>query len=344
MSYTIEETDKIKTMVSPEVNYIFNKKTGFSAVWGNIIEEDPDWCPYGPLIADIEITTICKGPGGQLCPFCYKSNNPNGEYMTFELFKDIFDRLPNTLQQIAFGVDAQCESNPDTFKIMEYCRVNGVIPNVTVADISDETADELVRLCGAVAVSRYEDHDICYDTVKKLTDRGLDQVNIHCMISEETYHDADLTLHHIKNDPRLEKLNAIVFLSLKTKGRGSKFHSLDETKFKNLVTTCLHKEISFGFDSCSAVKFLDTVKDHPMYEELKMVSEPCESSRFSAYINTKGEYFPCSFMEGQPFVYGVPVIEYSDFMDVWNNDTNKIFRMKSMEAIDNGQGCQDFKI
>ena len=231
MSYKIQENSRIKTMTSPEVNYIFDKVTGFSATWGATKAEDPDWCPYGPLIADIEITTQCKGPGGNLCEFCYKANNPNGINMSFDHFKEIFDRIPNTLQQIAFGVDAQCESNPDTFAMMAYCRSNGVIPNVTVADITDETADRLAELCGAVAVSRYADKNLCYNTVKKLTDRGMDQVNIHCMISEETYDNALDTLIDIQNDPRLGKLNAIVFLSLKKKGRGKGHTSLSMDRY-----------------------------------------------------------------------------------------------------------------
>ncbi|MCK5020897.1 MAG: hypothetical protein KAS32_28005, partial [Candidatus Peribacteraceae bacterium] len=190
MTYEIHENDSVKALTSPEINYVFDKNTGFSAVWGKTRDDDPDWSPYGPFIADIEITTSCKGPGGKLCKFCYKSNNPVGDYMSLDKFKRVFDKLPNTLQQIAFGVDAQCESNPDTFQIMEYCRNNGVIPNVTVADISDDVADNLSKLCGAVAVSRYDDKDYCYNSIKKLTDRGMDQVNIHMMISSESYNQA----------------------------------------------------------------------------------------------------------------------------------------------------------
>lgn len=347
MSYIIKETSELKVMQSPEVSYIFNKVTGLSAVWGKTEEEDPDWCPYGPLIADIEITTMCKGPGGKLCSFCYKSNTPNnGDNMSFETFKKVFDKLPDTLQQIAFGVDAQCEMNHDTFGIMAYCRVNGVIPNVTVADISDTTADRLVELCGAVAVSRYEDKDICYDSIKKLTDRGLKQVNMHLMISQETFDMAMETIEDIKNDPRLSGLNAIVFLSLKQKGRGTKFHKLTDQNFKRIVDTCFLKEISFGFDSCSAVKFLKSVEGRPNYEELYMVSEPCESARFSAYINVHGDYYPCSFCEGQGYEWerGISVVDCDDFMDIWKCDSNKIFRMNSLDTIKSGKSCSEFDV
>lgn len=347
MNYKISENDVWKLMESDLVNYAFNKVTGLSAVWGRTKEEDPEWSPYGPLIADIEITTICKGPGGIPCPFCYKSNTTSGTYMSFETFKIIFDKLPKTLQQIAFGVDAQCESNPDVWKIMQYCRDNGVIPNVTVADITDETADKLVSLCGAVAVSRYSDKNICYDTVKKLTDRGLKQVNIHQMISVETYAQAIDTITDYRNDTRLEKMNAIVFLSLKKKGRGTGFNQLDNDRFRILANACLARKIPFGFDSCSAVKFLKAIEGHEDYEQLEMMTEPCESARFSAYIDVNGMYVPCSFCENQleGWGSGISVVECDDFVnDIWYNDKNTDFKDVSLACLGNGISCQVYDI
>ncbi len=172
------ETISSKELRSSNVNYIFNKYTGQHIVWGKTLDDDPDYSPYGPFIADIEITTICNGIDGIVCPWCYKSNTQNGHNMTFDTFKIIFHKLPNCLVQAAFGVDSTCTSNPDTFKIFEYCREHGVIPNVTVADINDDTAKKLANVCGAVAVSNYPSmykngENKCYDSVKKLTDAFL---------------------------------------------------------------------------------------------------------------------------------------------------------------------------
>jgi len=74
-------------------NHFFDKETGLSMTWGKNKEDDPTYSPYGPLIADIEITDICFGPGGKVCDFCYKSNTPKGTYMTFETFKRLFEKL-----------------------------------------------------------------------------------------------------------------------------------------------------------------------------------------------------------------------------------------------------------
>jgi hypothetical protein len=71
--------------------------------------------------------------------------------------------------------------------IFKFCRENKVIPNVTIngEDLTDEKANCLSELCGAVAVSLY-DYDTCYNAVKKLTDLGMKQINIHCLVAKET--------------------------------------------------------------------------------------------------------------------------------------------------------------
>ena len=167
------ESENGKKFLSPEYNFVFDKKTGFFARWGKTEKDDPD--SGLPEILDIEVTTICNGiPDAKgkkaPCKFCYKSNTSKGENMTFETFKKIFDKLPKTVTQIAFGADAQSTSNPDLFEMMKYARTNGIIPNITVADVSDEVADKLVEVCGAVAVSAYfTNTDICYNSVEKLS-------------------------------------------------------------------------------------------------------------------------------------------------------------------------------
>jgi hypothetical protein len=338
----IKEKMDTKILRSPEVNYNFSKVTGVSQVWGKTYDEDPDYSPYGPFIADIEITTICSGINNVPCPFCYKSNTMKGSNMSLETFKKVFYNLPNTLQQIAFGVDSKCTSNPDTMDIFWHCRDNGVIPNVTVADISDETAQQLSEVCGAVAVSRYKDKNYCYDSVKRLTDKGMTQVNIHQMLSAETLREALETIRDIQTDPRLAKLNAIVFLSLKKTGRGTLFNTLTQIEFKYIVDLCLEKGIRFGFDSCSAGKFLKSVKDHPMYEKFYECSEPCESTRFSAYINVFGKFSPCSFLDDKD---GLDMVNCKDFMeDIWNHPKTVAFRTRSIKCLSTNQGCPVYEV
>lgn len=147
-------------------NYRYDVSSGHFMRWGKTVNDDPVMAPV-PEILDIEVTDICKGPGGKLCPFCYKANTPMGTYMPFETFATIIDRMP-WLTQIALGVDAQGTSNPDLPQMMEYARSKGIVPNLTVADIDDKIADMIATYAGACAVSRYDDKNYCYDSIKKL--------------------------------------------------------------------------------------------------------------------------------------------------------------------------------
>ena len=342
----IYESKDVKVFRSSNYNYDFNKTNGFFARWGKTEEDDPQWSPYGPEILDIEVTTKCSGPGNKLCKFCYKSNTPDGINMSLDTFKTILSKMPRTLTQCAFGADAHGTSNPDLFKMMEYCRnneYNQIVPNITVADITDDTADKLVSLCGAVAVSRYSDKNFCYDSVKKLTDRGLTQTNIHVMISQETLEQAIETIKDYKTDTRLANLNAIVFLSLKQKGRGERFNPLTLKQFKSLVDLAFELRVPFGFDSCSCNKFLDVIKDRENYKELYQMAEPCESSAFSSYVDVNGYFHPCSFSPITPEWHtGINVVECKSFInEIWNNDAVKSFRKNLIKC---GRSCPLYEV
>lgn len=339
------ETNESKHVRSEHYNYDFNKKSGFFARWGKTKQDDPQMGL--PEIADIEITTKCTGPAGKLCKFCYKANTRNGHNMTIETFDIILSKLPKTITQIAFGADATCTMNPDIWNIMEATRENGMVPNITVADISDDVADNLSSLCGAVAVSRYDNKDLCYDSVKKLTDRGMTQVNIHQMICKETFHQALETIADFKSDPRLEKLNAIVFLSLKTKGRGEHgFTQLSNEEFAELTNLCLDANIPFGFDSCGAQKFIKSLDNVEADKRrvLEMSAEPCESSLFSTYIDVFGMFHPCSFSpHTTPWGDdGLNVLTCGDFItDIWNHERTKQFRKNLLK---NNRHCPLYRI
>ncbi len=348
MKYRVLENSKIKCIRSESYNYNFYKDNGYFERWGKDYKDDPNYSEFGPEILDLECTTICKGvPDSNNktspCSMCYKSNTSNGINMSFDKFKDVLDRFPPTLTQIAFGADATAESNPDLWRMMEYSREKGIIPNITVANISDETADKLVKYCGAVAVSRYENKDICYDSIKKLTDRGMKQVNIHICVAEETFDMCMEVIKDFKVDFRLEKLNAIVFLSLKRKGRGSQWRSLPMVKFKELVDTAMRYKVNIGFDSCGANKFCRCIEGHPDRLRLLQLVEPCESSAFSSYVDVHGHYYPCSFTPGEgEWGIGIDILSTFDFLkDVWYNERVVKFRTALLNC---GRNCPLFSI
>lgn len=336
----------LKIINSPNYNYIFNKHTGFFARWGASKKEDPNMAPF-PEILDIEVSTICNNG----CPFCYKGNTKNGHNMSLQTFKSILNKMEYNgtpfLTQIAFGADAGATSNPDLFDMMRFARSKGIVPNITVADITDDTADKLVELCGAVAVSRYKNKNKCYDSVNKLTERGLKQTNIHVMLSQETLDQVWETIHDYKNDSRLSKLNAIVILSLKKKGRGLNHKPVTQEQFNEIVKFSLENSVPLGFDSCSAPKFLKAVEGHPKQTEFQMLAEPCESTLFSSYINVNGEFFSCSFCEdNDSFSEGIKVLDKEDFVrDVWNASVTNKWRQRLLDRRAGGNfSCPVFEV
>uniref|UniRef100_A0A6M3KY95 Putative radical SAM superfamily protein n=1 Tax=viral metagenome TaxID=1070528 RepID=A0A6M3KY95_9ZZZZ len=334
----ISDTLVKKCARSKDYNFDFNKNTGFFARWGRTLKDDPEFAP-SPEILDIEVSTICH----QACPFCYKSNTTNGKNMTFDTFKIVLDKMPKTLTQIAIGIGS-IDANPDLFKMMDYSRSKGIIPNVTINGerMTGALYDRLAQTCGAVAVSLY-DKDTCYNAVKELTDRGMKQVNIHALLSKETYMKCYETLLSRIIDPRLAGLNAVVFLWLKPKGERNQLHQVESMKrFQDLIETAMEVGGSFGFDSCSAPMFLRAVKDNPNFEQYKVMAESCESfGLFSGYINTDARYFPCSFAEGVgEWQEGIDVLTCNDFVkDIWNHPLLDKYRKRSLAEID-CNGCR----
>lgn len=288
---------------------------------------------------------------------CYKSNTPNGKYMSFESFKKLLDKFPHIvtkdgrkewfLNQIAFGVDAHCKTNPDVWKIFEYCRDNRIIPNLTAAQLDEETAQNIAKYCGACAISRYDEKNVCYDAVDLLTRKyGMKQVNIHQIVAEFSEENIWETLKDIKTDERLKNLNAIVFLSLKQKGRGVVQQPLSQEKYAKIIQYCMDNDIRYGSDSCGAGKLLKSLTPE-QYQQVISVVEPCEATKFSFYCDVDGMYYPCSFManEDGDWKDGINMFEIKDFLkEVWNHSKTTTFREKVKKCNECLDGCCHFKV
>ena len=357
----ILENKKHKIAQSEHYNSIFDKETGMFQRWGKIKDEDPQYCEHSPEILDLEIS---QGVCSMKCKHCYKKNGEdnNTHHMTFDEFKNIFHKVANTkayknkegqmflkneslLQQIAFGI-TDVNANPDFFKMMEYSRKAGVIPNYTTNGmyVTESIARETASLCGAVAVSVYQDKNIAYDAIKKFTDIGMKQVNIHYLLAEQTYDRLFEIFDDYKNDKRLSGLNAIILLGYKPKGNNiGDYDSLSQNKFKQIVDFAFENDIKIGFDSCSANKFVKAIKDRNDADLLTSIAEPCESGCFSSYINSKGKFYACSFCEGEGmWKEGIDVLNCNNFLkDVWNHEKTVDFRNK---LLDNNRRCVMYNI
>ncbi len=326
------------------------------------MQDDPEMSPFGPEIADIEISSAaptdvnqnnpltrvtmggCNGLGCKA--FCYKlSVSKYTVHMTLELFKRIMDRMPPTLLQIAFGV-CSIDSNPDVWAIFEETRRRGIAPNVTInaQGVTDEVASKLASLCGAVAVSvNPHNKETAYSAVEKLTKKyGMSQVNFHVVLANETTDFIKGVVDDIKNDSRLSKLNAMVMLAFKDKGNTRCFKPVTQQAYADMVNYCEEKGIRFGFDSCSAHTYLKVIKDHPNAEQLSQYVEPCESGLFSIYINVFGNMYACSFCENVGmWESGLNVLDYSSVSELWNCEKVQAWRQL---LLNNDRECPFYEI
>lgn len=347
----IMDSDKLKVLKSENYNFLFKKDDGFFARWGKTKEDDGDPEIGLPEIADIEIDTACK----QNCSFCYKANNKIGEYMSLETFKKIFEKITKipSITQIAFGI-TDIDSNPYMWDIFDWAKSHDIVPNVTInaSRMTSELYDKLAKTMGAVAVSvgvGYNKNN-SYNAIKELCDRGMTQVNIHNMICMENFDYTIQLIKDCKTDIRLKNLGALVFLSLKTKGRAEEngFTQLPQEKFDEICEFALKENIRMGFDSCGSHKFLAFLKktdslNDKQKQDMSQSVECCESSCYSLYIDVKGNYFPCSFTPNtKNWERGINIIESEDFIkDVWQNEKTVKFRKN---LIGCGRDCPIYKI
>lgn len=346
--YLVFENSKIKCIRSKEYNYNFDKKTGYFERWGKTKEEDPLFSPFGPEILDQEIS-INGCPNN--CPQCYKGNtNKLATNMTFGEYKRILSKFKNTpLCQIALGI-CGVKTNPDFIRILKYTREQGIVPNFTLSgiDCTEEYIKEISKYIGACAISVYEtDKNIGYNTIEKFINAGITQTNIHLVTMKENIDFVYEVLKDIKIDKRLEKLNAIVLLKMKPKGRAKgHFTNLSQNEYNSLFQYCFDNNIPLGMDSCHSRNFelflQQTNVEEKRKKEIEQSIESCESfGLYSSYINYLGSYFPCSFTEGEEdWKIGIDVINCNNFLeDVWYNNKLVKYREKSINSC-YSTGCR----
>lgn len=353
----IEDQNK-KIVKSLRYNYVFDKNNGFFARWGITKEDDPEFSPFGPEIADIEISSAnaddiknanddtiitnggCSGIG--CSKFCYKKNTSNKTaHMSLNTFKKVLDRFNGNLTQIAFGL-CSLNSHPQLWDIFKETKKRGIVSNVTINGIAtDEECKKLAEHCGAVAVSvNKANKDIAYDTIKRLSqDNGMSQINIHIVLAEDTIPFIKEVVEDMTEDSRLSKMNALVMLSFKDKAKTGCYSPISQNSYNQLVAFMEEKNVKFGFDSCSAPLYAAYIKGKKNEKELGQMAEPCESLLFSCYISFDAKLTCCSFLEG--IEDSINILDYDNIIDVWYSNKVKKWRKKLLE---NKRNCPHYMI
>ena len=342
----------IRKVTMPDYKYAFNTVTGMFARWGKTFKDNPKIAPLGPEIADIEISTVCNGN----CKFCYKANKAEGNNMSIDVYKKVIDILNqnNTLSQVALGV-GDIAANKDLEEILTYSRENRIVPNITISS-NDETVDEeytdlLAKYCGAVSISNYDYkntkkkiYDLYYH-LNKNKDYMLNTINIHQLISKETYDRAKEMLIDFGTDSLYNQLvSSIIFLTLKKTNAGSEEYSMiSKDEYIDLINIARKYNIQLGFDSCGCHNFFVALKNDPNYNFYKGYAESCESSIFSIYVDVNGNFYPCSFIASSDKIIkeDVPnVNNIKDLMsDIWYSKFMQNYRDKIINNVDSDTDC-----
>jgi MoaA/NifB/PqqE/SkfB family radical SAM enzyme len=326
----------MRTIVfSPDYHLLWDSKTGGTMRWGRTVDIDPQYSPLGPELVDWELSTICS----RGCNFCYKSNSPTGRNVLLSEFRRIFKIIPRTVTQMAFGI-GDIDANEELPDILEHCRNNEVIPNITINGrrMTPGRYEMLSTLCGSVGVSNYGPESI--DAVDGLLAAGATQVNIHQVLAEETVKSCTSLLDTCAAKYRGDERIAILFLLLKPRGERNTLTTVRKLEtLKNIVVRAQEAGIPLGFDSCCAGNFMRVAESLGM-KEVENFVEPCESSCFSYYISANHGGFPCSFVEGE--VPGIPMMKVEDFVqDVWFHPTTVDFRKKLLGKC---RSCPEFEL
>lgn len=335
--YLLMDSSEVKLIRSPGFNLNFRKSDGYTEVWGQTRDDDPEYSPYGPIIADIEIDTGCSVN----CPWCYKSGaNVPEKHMTLDTFRKVVDALGIQLTQIALGITTLC-SNPDFFGILRYCRESGISVNLTTSGhgtITDNVLEALYYELGAIAVSVYpHNFDLAFGLARELQERGMKQVNFHLLYYQENLDHVYTVLDRAKDS----NINALVLLAMKQKGGAvTDCTPTTQKQFNAIVDAAMNFDLPLGFDSCGAHKyttFLDSLSDKYLFDKyaatkdkIKMMITPCESMRESIYCNVDAKIFPCSFAEGENnWERGLDILSCDSFLDdIWYHKRTVAWRKR----------------
>jgi len=288
----------------------FNPKNGFlirSDVHG-MKNHNPVQRSF-PELLDIGIMGHCHISHLNICQRagvdCYqKALEKSKENMSLQDYELIINQCKNKVFQVALGGAGDPNKHEDFEKILQLTREVGIVPNLTTSGIFLTVKEiEIIRkYCGAIAISFYsrlekdnngnytETNSDTLSAIQRLVDSKC-VVNIHYVISTDTIDEA-ITRLNLKLFPK--GINAVIFVLYKPVGFGKqeKMLDLNNKTFKRFLHLIQEEKFEFkiGFDTCCTPAIL---------KECNLISEKsldfCEAARFSMYIDSELNAYPCSF-------------------------------------------------
>jgi MoaA/NifB/PqqE/SkfB family radical SAM enzyme len=308
----------------------FNTQFGIELLSGINGNPDPFMLKL-PSLLDIGIMGHCTNK----CNICYQGDKYE-DHMDISDFIKIIDQVKHHTTQVALGGRGDPNKHPEFDQFVMYARRNGVIPNYTTSGIglTQDEVDLTKEYCGAVAVSNY-DQDYTYEALNRFINAGM-KTNIHYVYTRESFREA---LGIVKGEDiwegkfNLSKLNAVIFLLFKRKGRATNLVELDPTYYQLALLCSAIREFAnkssfkIGMDSCLVNYYYDIIAN--LTEEEKLSLDTCEAARMSAYISPSLIMTPCSFCNEE----NGESLKDKSIEEVWKNSvpfmtTREVLRTK----------------
>ena len=313
----------------------FNEANGF------LFRSDVEGTKYNPIqrsfpeLLDIGIMGKCKASERGFCKNfgvdCYqKAKESQKVNMTFDTYKSIIDQCPGKVFQVALGGAGDPNHHENFLDILEYTRNKNIIPNYTTSGylLSQREIEITKAYCGAVAVSFYsklknnnETNDITINAINNFIKANI-KTNIHFVINKDTITEA---IFRLRNNLFPDGINAIIFLLYKPAGYGQtdKLITFNDSNLKELIRIVETTKFSFsvGFDTCftpALIKYSTSIA--------KESFDFCEAARFSMYIDSECNAYPCSFdVSDGKYKYS---LKNKKIIDAWNSPIFNSFRNK----------------
>ena len=303
------------------------------------------WARSYPELIDIGIMGHCTEECKRLCSDvgvdCYQRGaSVTNPHMDFDDYATIIDQSKGKTFQVALGGAGDPNKHPNFKEILEITHESLIVPNYTTSGfmLSDKEIEATKRCCGAVAVSYYsklingkESNVHTINAIHRYVEAGC-KTNIHFVISKKTLSEA---CERLQNDAFPIGVTAIVFLLYKPVGDGH-FNQILQGNEKELKIffDLIEKEHPFriGFDTCFVPLLLKNMKN------IDIASiDSCEAARFSMYIDSTMNAFPCSFGIDDR-TSGLSLLE-SAIQDVWNSPQFEVYRSQDWMVC---KECKNF--
>lgn len=323
---------------------LFNEKNG-TLVRSNIIGTSCDATMRSfPELIDIGIMGKCDAAKVGMCSRagveCYQNAiGSNKDNMSLADYERIMEQSKNRVFQVALGGAGDPNKHEKFEEILAMTREYGIVPNMTTSgyNISDDEISSIRKYCGAVAVSFYsrlrkdgkEGNLVTIETINKFVDAEC-ITNIHYVVSDETIEEA---IYRLENNVWPQKISAIIFILYKPVGLGRREKTVKwDERMHLFLDAAIKRKHAYrvGFDTC----FTPALAKYEDFLDIASI-DACEAARFSMYIDSEMNAYPCSF-DNQEGKYKVS-LKNKKIIDAWNSKEFEQFRTAKKNKCN---GCE----